>query len=107
MREIWIDTWRSIVAHRVRFGLTALGIAWGAFMLTFLSSSMQGFEQHFVSEFEEIGPKIVFMGRGWISAKCHSWPGFPSCCCFIIETTRASSLSARESTPAFFMPATE
>lgn len=66
MRELWIDTWRSIVAHRLRFGLTALGIGWGAFMLTFLSSNMQGFEQHFVSEFEELGPKIIFMGSGTI-----------------------------------------
>lgn len=66
MREIWIETWRSIVAHRVRFGLTALGIAWGAFMLTFLSSNMLGFEQHFVSEFEEIGPRVVIMGPGTI-----------------------------------------
>ena len=66
MRELWIDTWRSIVAHRVRFGLTAIGIAWGAFMLTFLSSTTQGFEQHFISEFEEVGPKVVFMGTGTV-----------------------------------------
>lgn len=66
MREIFIDTWRSIVAHRLRFGLTALGIAWGAFMLTFLSSNMLGFERHFVSQFEAIGPKVVLMGTGTI-----------------------------------------
>ena len=66
MRTILIDAWRSIVAHRTRFGLTALGIAWGALMLTFLSSAMLGFEQHFVREFEEMGPKIVTMGRGTI-----------------------------------------
>ena len=66
MRELWIDTWRSIVAHRIRFGLTSLGIAWGAFMLTYLSSNMEGFQRHFVSEFEEIGPRIVFMGSGTI-----------------------------------------
>ena len=62
MRELLIETFRSIVAHRVRFGLTALGIAWGAFMLTFLSSNMLGFEQHFIREFEEIGPRVVIMG---------------------------------------------
>jgi putative ABC transport system permease protein len=66
MRSILVDTWRSIVAHRMRFGLTALGIAWGALMLTFLSSSMLGFEAHFIAEFEEMGPKIVMMGRGTI-----------------------------------------
>jgi len=62
MRELLIETGRSIVAHRMRFGLTALGIAWGAFMLTFLSSNMLGFEQHFIREFEEIGPRVVMMG---------------------------------------------
>lgn len=66
MRELWIETWRSIVAHRVRFGLTSLGISWGAFMLTYLSSNMVGFESHFVAEFEELGPKIVIMGPGAI-----------------------------------------
>ena len=35
-------------------------------MLTFLSSSMLGFEQHYVSEFEEIGPRVVSMGPGTI-----------------------------------------
>ena len=62
MRELLVETFRSIVAHRLRFGLTALGIAWGAFMLTFLSSNMLGFEQHFIREFEEIGPRVVMMG---------------------------------------------
>ncbi|MEM9173890.1 MAG: ABC transporter permease [Myxococcota bacterium] len=66
MRDVFIETWRSIVAHRVRFGLTALGIAWGGFMLTFLSANMMGFEAHFVREFEEIGPRVVHMGRGTI-----------------------------------------
>jgi len=66
MRDILIETTRSIVAHRVRFGLTALGIAWGGFMLTFLSSNMLGFEQHFIAEFEEMGPRVVQMGTGVI-----------------------------------------
>jgi len=66
MRDVLIETTRSIVAHRVRFGLTALGIAWGGFMLTFLSSNMLGFEQHFIHEFEEMGPRVVQMGTGVI-----------------------------------------
>ena len=66
MRDMLIETFRSIVAHRVRFGLTALGIAWGGFMLTFLSANMKGFEAHFTREFEEIGPRVVMMGRGTI-----------------------------------------
>jgi putative ABC transport system permease protein len=66
VRELWIETWRSLVAHRVRFGLTSLGIAWGAFMLTTLSANLAGFEKHFVSEFEELGPRLVIMGPGVI-----------------------------------------
>ena len=66
MRDVLIETGRSIVAHRVRFGLTALGIAWGGFMLTFLSANMMGFEAHFIREFEEIGPRVVQMGKGTI-----------------------------------------
>ena len=64
MRELWIETWRSIVAHRVRFALTSLGIGWGAFMLTTLSANLAGFEQHWTSEYEEIGPRMVMMGSG-------------------------------------------
>ena len=66
MRELWIETWRSIVAHRLRFGLTSLGIGWGAFMLTTLSANLAGFERHWISEYEELGPKLVIMGSGAI-----------------------------------------
>jgi putative ABC transport system permease protein len=64
MTDLFLETVRSLRAHGSRFVLTALGIAWGALMLTFLSGQMAGFAQHFVDELEEIGPKLIFMGPG-------------------------------------------
>jgi len=57
-------TLRSLRAHALRFFLTSLGIVWGAFLLTFLSSAIQGLDQHFTRELEEAGPKFVI-----------AWPG--------------------------------
>jgi putative ABC transport system permease protein len=58
---------RSIWAHKLRFVLTSLGVAWGALMLTFLSAQIGNMNLHFRHELEEIGPKLVIMGRGMIS----------------------------------------
>ncbi|MGI9592213.1 MAG: ABC transporter permease [Myxococcota bacterium] len=58
------STLRSVRAHALRFFLTSLGIVWGAFLLTFLSSSMQGVSDHFDRELQEAGPKFVI-----------AWPG--------------------------------
>jgi putative ABC transport system permease protein len=58
------DTLRSLSAHKLRFALTSLGITWGAFVLTYLTASMQGFDAHFTRELEEAGPKIVLMWPG-------------------------------------------
>jgi putative ABC transport system permease protein len=66
MGELWRSTFRSIRAHKMRFALTSAGILWGAFMLTFLSGTMEGFDQHFRRELEEAGPKIVIMFPGSI-----------------------------------------
>jgi putative ABC transport system permease protein len=60
------ETLRSLRAHALRFLLTSLGVAWGALLLTFLSAQMGGVREHFMSELEEIGPKLVFMGAGVI-----------------------------------------
>ncbi len=57
-------TFRSLRAHALRFGLTSLGILWGAFMLTYLSASLEGVDRHFVNMLETTGPKIVI-----------AWPG--------------------------------
>jgi putative ABC transport system permease protein len=58
------ETLRSLRAHALRYGLTSLGIVWGAFMLTYLSASMEGTERHFMGAMEKMGPRIVFMGGG-------------------------------------------
>lgn len=62
--ELLRETLRSLRAHAVRFVLTAAGLAWGALLLTFLSAQMGGMRHHFISEVEEIGPKLIFMGSG-------------------------------------------
>ena len=58
------DTLRSLRAHAMRFSLTSLGILWGAFVLTYLSATMEGIDQHFTRELEETGPKVLI-----------AWPG--------------------------------
>jgi len=62
--DLLLSTLRSLRAHALRFFLTSLGIVWGAFLLTFLSSAMQGVDEHFTRELEEAGPKFVI-----------AWPG--------------------------------
>jgi putative ABC transport system permease protein len=66
MIDLLRETLRSLRAHGMRFTLTALGVAWGALTLTFLSAQIGTFTDHFRSELEEIGPKLVFMGPGVI-----------------------------------------
>jgi putative ABC transport system permease protein len=64
LRDLTRETLRSLRAHALRYGLTSLGIVWGAFMLTYLSASMEGTERHFMGAMEKMGPRIVFMGGG-------------------------------------------
>lgn len=66
MGDLLRDTIRSLSAHRLRFALTSLGVMWGAFMLTFLSASMRGVQEHYTRELEQLGPKIVYMFPGTI-----------------------------------------
>jgi putative ABC transport system permease protein len=66
MIDFLFEIWRSVRAHAFRFLLTSLGIAWGAFMLTFLSANMAGTDAHITRELEELGEKTVFMGGGVI-----------------------------------------
>jgi putative ABC transport system permease protein len=58
------NTLRSLRAHKLRFTLTSLGIVWGAFMLTFLSTSLQGLDARFTQELESAGPRIVLAFPG-------------------------------------------
>jgi putative ABC transport system permease protein len=60
------ETLRSLRAHTLRFTLTSLGIVWGAFLLTYLSASMEGTERHFDRALRKAGPRIVFMGGGTV-----------------------------------------
>ena len=53
MPELLRSTVRSLRAHALRYGLTSLGILWGAFMLTFLSGNTEGTDRHFRHELEE------------------------------------------------------
>ncbi|MEZ4216910.1 MAG: ABC transporter permease [Myxococcota bacterium] len=62
--DLALDAANSIRAHALRFALTASGVAWGAFLLTFLSATMQGIDRHFASEFRELGPDLVYFGGG-------------------------------------------
>jgi putative ABC transport system permease protein len=62
--DLLLQTLRSLRAHAVRFALTSLGITWGAFVLTYLTASMQGFDAHFTHELEEAGPKVVIVWPG-------------------------------------------
>jgi len=63
-------TLRSLRAHAFRFGLTSLGIAWGAAMLTYLSASADGYDRHFEQELDKLGQRIVFLFPG-VVAKQH------------------------------------
>lgn len=60
------ETFASLRAHRLRFGLAALGVGWGALMLTFLSAQSGAMAGHFRHELEEVGPKLVILGPGVI-----------------------------------------
>ncbi len=62
--DLLLSTLQSLRAHALRFSLTSLGIVWGAFLLTFLTSSMRGTEDHFIRELEEVGPKVVVLWPG-------------------------------------------
>ena len=64
--DLLISTLRNLRAHALRFGLTSLGIVWGAFMLTFLSGTMEGFDRHYKHELQEVGPKLVVLWPGSI-----------------------------------------
>ena len=64
--ELIRNTVRSLRAHKLRFGLTSLGILWGALMLTLLSSNIAGFIAHFERELEKVGPKVVKMWPGYV-----------------------------------------
>jgi len=58
------DTWQSLRAHPLRFGLTSLGIVWGSLLLTYLSATMEGVDAHYEREMNEAGPRLVVVTPG-------------------------------------------
>jgi len=66
MRDLFHETFASLRAHALRFGLAGLGVGWGALMLTFLSAQSGAMASHFRHELEEIGPRLVILGPGVI-----------------------------------------
>jgi putative ABC transport system permease protein len=64
MRDLLAETFASLRAHALRFGLAALGVGWGALMLTFLSAQSGATADHFRHELEEVGPRLVILGPG-------------------------------------------
>jgi putative ABC transport system permease protein len=61
------ETLRGLRAQAFRFGLAALGMAWGVAMLTYLSASSDGYDRHFARELGKIGQRIVFLCPGTIT----------------------------------------
>ncbi len=69
MRDLLVTTARNIWADRFRFGLTALGIVWGAMMLTYLSATADGYDRHFAVQLEKLGQRIVFLFPGVVTKR--------------------------------------
>jgi putative ABC transport system permease protein len=63
-RDLLVETLRSLRAHALRFSLTGLGIAWGALMLTYLTSSMAGTERHFRDQVRAGGERALYVMPG-------------------------------------------
>jgi len=70
LRDLAITTLRSLWGNKFRFGLTALGIVWGAAMLTFLSAMADGYDRHFEVQLDKLGQRIVFLFPG-VATKQH------------------------------------
>jgi putative ABC transport system permease protein len=70
MLDLLLTTARSVRAHAFRFGLTSLGIVWGIAMLTYLSASADGYDQHFDRQLEKLGQRIVYLFPG-VATKQH------------------------------------
>jgi len=70
LRDLASTTIRSLRAHAYRFALTALGIVWGAGMLTYLSATADGYDRHFEVQLDKLGQRIVFLFPG-VATKKH------------------------------------
>jgi len=59
-REALGEAGRSLRGHRLRFGLTSLGVLWGTAMLTLLLGYTDGYDRHFQRELAKLGPRVVW-----------------------------------------------
>jgi putative ABC transport system permease protein len=64
---IVLDALRGVRAHATRFVFTSMGIVWGVMMLTYLSASMDGYDEHFARQVAKIGQRIVFLFPGTVT----------------------------------------
>jgi putative ABC transport system permease protein len=64
--DFLLQTLAAVRAHALRFGLTSLGIAWGAFMLTYSLTTTEGMDRHFRDQLETAGPRVVYVFPGTI-----------------------------------------
>ncbi len=62
--DLLLSTLRSLSAHKLRFALTSLGVAWGVLVLTYLTGSMDGFDRYFHAQMTKVGPKIIYVMPG-------------------------------------------
>ena len=63
-RDVVRFTAQSVLAHRMRSGLTALGIGIGVTAVVLLTSIGQGFNQYIVEEFTQFGTNVVAIQPG-------------------------------------------
>jgi putative ABC transport system permease protein len=64
MRDLFVETLRSLRIHRLRFVLTSLGIFWGALLMTFMISFAIGAERDFYERVARTGPKTIWAFPG-------------------------------------------
>lgn len=67
LADLVVETVRGLRAQAFRFGLAALGMAWGVAMLTYLSAASDGYDRHFARELAKIGQRIVFLFPGTVT----------------------------------------
>jgi putative ABC transport system permease protein len=70
----WTEIFNSIMRHKLRTALTALGVFWGIFMLVLLLGAGQGLENGVNYEFRDDAINSVFVRRGFTSMPYNGLP---------------------------------
>jgi putative ABC transport system permease protein len=66
LKEVFIQAWHSLVAHRFRAGLTTLGIAWGIVTVTSMMAYGNGFPRALTFGFSNAfsdGTAVIYGGQ--------------------------------------------